>query len=270
MKSHSVKVAMKKKTLGFALGAGGSRGVAHIGFLQAMEEEGLKPDYISGCSMGAIVGAAYANGLTTEYIHDIVKKLRLLDLIAPTGRRGGLFETRKIKKLLQKHMGDVEFSALKIPFSCVSVDLNSQRLIEFKEGSVIDGMIASSCIPGVFRPYHLNDMRLIDGCVLERVPAKQVKEMGADVVVCVDVLGRLSTAEECSSTISVLLEMYDLVDNARTVMRRKENEKIIDFWLEPDLGEMNQYSLRQVEFAYEKGYELGKKYAPQIKAALKK
>lgn len=259
---------MAKKALGFALGAGGSRGVAHIGFLQAMEEAGIKPDYISGCSMGSVVGAAYAQGISLSYMYEAVKNLRMLDLIVPTGRRGGLFDTKKIRKLLVKHIGEVQFSDLKIPFSCVAVDLNTQSLIEFKEGSVIDGVVSSSCIPGAFRPVYLNGMRLVDGCVLERVPSRQVKNMGADVVVSVDVLGQLGTAQECSSTLGVLLEIFDLMDNARTSRLHKENKDIIDFWLEPDLGDMSQYSLKQVVFAYEKGYQIGKEYAPKIKAAL--
>ena len=263
-------MTVKKKTLGFALGAGGSRGVAHIGFLQAMDEAGIVPDYIVGCSMGSVVGAAYACGLTPAYIYDIVKQLRLFNLLAASGKKGGLFDTRKMKKLLKKHLGDTTFEQTKIPFHCISVDLNSQKLIEFEKGPLVDGVVASSCIPGVFIPLHLNGMRLVDGCVLERVPASQVKEMGADVVVCVDVLGQLSTSEGCGSTIAVLLELFDVMDNARTAFRRKENEKNIDFWIEPDLGEMSQYSLKQIEMAYQKGYEIGKEYAPKIKAAIDK
>lgn len=258
----------RKKTLGFALGAGGSRGVAHIGFLQAMDEAGIAPDYIVGCSMGSVVGAAYACGLSPAYAYDAVKRLRLFSLLAASGKKGGLFDTRKMKKVLYKHLGDTEFGQTKIPFKCVAVDLNSQKLIEFDDGPLVDGVTASSCIPGVFIPLHLNGMRLVDGCVLERVPARQVKEMGADVVVCVDVLGQLSTKEECGSTIAVLLEIFDLVDNARTAWRKGENQSLIDFWVQPDLGNMSQYSLKQIETAYQKGYEIGKEYAPKIKAAL--
>ena len=257
-----------KRTLGFALGAGGSRGVAHIGFLQAMDEAGIVPDYIVGCSMGSVVGAAYACGLSPAYAYEAVKQLRLRDLIAASSKKGGLFDTRKMKKVLHKHLGDVHFGQTKIPFHCVAVDLNSQKLIEFEKGPLVDGVVASSCIPGVFIPLNLDNMRLVDGCVLERVPASQVKKMGADVVVCVDVLGRLSTKEECGSTIAVLLELFDVMDNARTALRQKENEKNIDFWIEPDLGEMSQYSLKQIEMAYQKGYEIGKEYAPKIKAAI--
>ena len=258
----------KKKTLGFALGAGGSRGVAHIGFLQAMEEEGIKPDFISGSSMGSVVGAAYAAGMSLDEMQKAVYKLRLLDLIAPTGKRGGLFDTRKVKKLLIKYLGDIEFSDLKIPFSCVAVDMLTQSVVEFSEGKLVEAVVASSCIPAIFTPLEKDGMRLIDGGILQRVPFSQVKNMGADVVVCVDVLGWRDCKEKCPTTLGVLLETIDLMDNYRTKIKRESNADIIDFWLEPDLGNMNQYALRQVQFARERGYQMGKEYAEKIKKAI--
>lgn len=259
---------MTRKTLGFALGAGGSRGVAHVGFLRAMEEEGIKPDYISGCSMGSIVGAAYAAGVPLEEIENALLKLRLRSLIALTGKRGGLCDTRKIRKLLLKYIGDIEFSDLKIPFCCIAADMISQSIVTLSEGKVIDAAIASSSIPAVFRPMQKEGMRLIDGGILERVPYKRVKEMGADVVVAVDVLGWRETKKECPGTIGILLESLDIMDNHRTKHARLQDENTIDFWLEPDLGDMSQYSLKRMDFALEKGYELGKKYADEIKAKL--
>ncbi|MBQ8684565.1 MAG: patatin-like phospholipase family protein [Clostridia bacterium] len=260
---------MSKKKLGFALGAGGSRGVAHIGFLQAMEEAEIRPDYITGCSMGSVVGAAYASGMSVVDMKKAVYKLRLLDLIVPTGRRGGLFETRKVRKLLEKYIGDIQFSDMKIPFRCIAVDMITQKVVEFSEGKVLDGVIASSSIPSIFCPMEKDGMRLIDGGILERVPYPQVKDMGADVVVAVDVLGNLSTKEKCPSTLGVLLETIDIMDNYRTKIRREANADLYDFWIEPNLGNMNQYVLKNVKEACEKGYEIGKEYAPKIKKALK-
>lgn len=258
-----------KKKLGFALGSGGSRGVAHIGFLRAMEESGIKPDYIVGCSMGSVVGAAYASGFSVDKMEEAVKKLRLLDLIAPTGRRGGLFDTKKVRKLLERYIGDIDFADLKIPFHCVAVDMITQRVVEFSQGNVLDAVIASSSIPSVFCPMEKDGMRLIDGGILERVPFMQVKDMGADVVVAVDVLGQRSTKEKCPTTLGVLLEAIDIADNARTRIRKQTYQDQIDFWLEPELGDMSQYVVKNLGFAAEKGYEIGKKYAKEIKAKLK-
>ncbi len=260
----------KKKTLGFALGAGGSRGIAHIGFLAAMEEAGIKPDFIAGCSMGSVVGAAYASGMSIEAMRHAAFKLRLFDVIAPTTGRGGLFDTRKIRKLLTLYIGDKEFTDLKIPFRCVAVDMLTQTVKEFKDGKVVDGVVASSCIPSVFRPIETDGMRLIDGGILERVPYKRVKDMGADVVVAVDVLGWRECKEKCPSTLGILLETIDIMDNYRTKNQREKNKKSYDFWLEPALEDMSQYSFKQFEFAYQKGYEIGKEYAPKIQAKLEK
>ena len=112
-------------------------------------------------------------------------------------------------------------------------------------------------------------MRLIDGCVLERVPVKRVKDMGADVVVAVDVLGQMDCSENCPRLLGVMFEVFDLMDNHRTRRYREDHADIIDFWLESDLGDMSQYELKQVRMAYEKGYELGLQYAPAIQKALK-
>lgn len=259
-----------KKTLGLALGSGGSRGVAHIGFLRALEEVGVKPDFITGTSMGAVVGAAYASGLTTEEMKQAVFSLRLLDLLTFTGKRGGVSGTKKMRELLIKYIGDITFKDLKIPFRCYAVDMISQQLIEFSSGSVVDAVVASASIPVVFHPLEKDGMRLIDGGVLERVPVSQVKQMGADVVVGVDVLGRRDASEDAPNVLKMLIETIDIMDNHRTARRKQDFEDIIDFWLEPELGNMSQYDLKQIRFAYEKGYELGQKNANEIRKALKR
>lgn len=257
------------KKLGIALGAGGSRGVAHVGFLQALEEEGIKPDYITGSSMGAIVGAAYATGMPIEEIKEIVLNLRVRKLIAPTLKRGGFLSFRKARKILQKYLGDISFEDLKIPFRCVAVEINCGHVVELSKGKLLDGVIASATIPGAFHPIEKDGMRLVDGGVLERVPACRVREMGADVVVAVDVLGWRRMPPKKTGVVKVLLGTFDIMDNYRTQTYREENRDKIDFWLEPELGNMSQYSMKQIAFAYEQGYKLGKENAAAIKKALK-
>ncbi|MBQ8394947.1 MAG: patatin-like phospholipase family protein [Clostridia bacterium] len=256
------------KKLGLALGAGGSRGVAHIGFLKALDEEGIRPDFISGSSMGSIVGAAYAAGVPIARMKEAVVNLHALDFLGLAGKRGGLFGTKKMRALLQRYIGDLQFSDLRVPFRCVAVDMCSQQVVEFSEGSVLDAIVASSSIPSIFHPQERDGMRLIDGGILERVPAELVKKMGANVVVAVDVIGQKPCKEECPNMIGMLMETMDIMDNYRTRARREENKKIIDMWLEPDMGTMSIYDLKKIEFAYEKGYETGKENVAQIKKLL--
>ena len=256
------------KKLGLALGAGGSRGVAHIGFLKALEEANIQVDYIVGCSMGSVVGGAYAAGVSVDAMREAVCKLRLLDLIGPAKQKGGVFGNAKMRSQIVKYIGDITFADLKIPFHCVAVDMVKQEVIEFSKGSLADAIVASSSIPSVFHPVIQDEKRLIDGGVLERVPAMRVKKMGADVVVAVDVLGWRTAREKVPGPIGVSLETFDIMDNHRTKAYHEKHKKQIDFWLEPDLGDMSQYSMKQIKEAYEKGYELGKANVAAIQKAL--
>ena len=256
------------KTLGLALGAGGSRGVAHIGFLQALEEVGVKPDYIVGSSMGAVVGGAYAAGIPLEVMKEAVFNLRLVDLITPSKQKGGVFGTNKVRTQITKYIGEITFDKLRLPFHCVAVDMVTQQVVEFSEGNVADAIVASASIPGIFHPLVQGDMRLIDGGVLERVPVGRVKAMGADVVVAVDVLGWRTASEKLPAMLGTLLETFDVMDNHRTLVYKENHKKEYNLWLEPDLGDMSQYYLKQIKEAYEKGYELGKANAKIIKKKL--
>lgn len=257
------------KSLGLALGSGGSRGIAHIGFLQALEDAEIYPDYISGCSMGSVVGAAYSSGLSPEDMRRAALALRFFDLLDITSRPGGVLDTRKMRKLLARYIGEKDFSELKIPFTCIAVDMLQQELVEFSSGSVLDAVVASSSIPTVFTPLEMDGMRLVDGGVLKRVPVEEVKRMGADVVIAVDVLGQKTCKERCPNPLVVLTEVIDIMDNTRTRAYKQRVRKKYDLWLEPELGNMSQYSFRGLRFAYEQGYEMGKKNIDKIRALLK-
>lgn len=250
-----------RKTLGLALGAGGARGVAHIGFLQALKEADIRPDFVTGCSMGAIVGGLFCAGVPTEQMRERALSLRLGDIasvnLSPF-RANGLMRTKKIRRILAELMGEKDFSELQIPFACVATDLEGGRTVLLKEGSVIDAVIASSSIPGVFTPARLGEYgMLVDGCILERVPTRELRSMGAETVVAVDVLGNLPAQREPSGTlINTVLRVIDVMDT-RSTQHKRLLRKDVDLWLEPKLGGMDQYRIKDLSFAYERGYELG-------------
>lgn len=231
-----------------------------------MEEAEIRPDFIAGCSMGAVVGAAYAAGMTPQEMKEAVCRLRPLDLVDITVRPGGLFDVRKMRKVLGKYLGDVTFDALKIPFCCVASDMVTQEAVTLGEGNVADAVTASSCIPAIFKPIQMGEMRLVDGGILERIPARQLKDMGADRVVAVDVLGNRRWGNKTSNAVRVLMEVVDILDTRIARYRRQENADVIDVWLEPELGDMSEYSFRHFEEAYESGYRLGREHAEEIAA----
>jgi len=259
------------KKLGFALGSGGSRGVAHIGFLKAMEEKGIKPDYIAGCSMGSVVGSCYALGMSPEKMHKIVTKLKfsdIFDLSINPFHNGALLATKKMRKLLEKHLKNHTFDQTVIPFKCVATDLVTGNTYAFGgEEKLVDGVCSSSSIPGVFKPMEYKDMVLVDGGVKCRVPIDQVKEMGADVVIAVDVLGSQKVMKKKFNVFSVMFRSFEIADCEITTLRKgKQNP---DLFLEPDLGDMVMYKFKDLEMAYQKGYELGMENADKIKELIK-
>lgn len=259
------------KKLGLALGAGGSRGVAHIGFLKAMEEKGIVPDYISGCSMGSVVGSCYALGMNADQMMKEINKLKFSDIfdlsLNPLGN-GALLRAKKMYKKLQTYLKDTTFNQLKTPFTCVATDLNSGTVKTFSgDTKVVDAVVASSSIPGIFRPIVIDNMTLVDGGVKCRVPIEQVKDMGADVVVAVDVLGKVKEVDRKFNMISVVFRVYDIMDGEVTCRRTDEHKP--DLYIEPDLGDMIQYKFKDMDKAFEIGYQTGIEYADKIKQLIK-
>lgn len=256
-----------RKKLGFALGAGGSRGVAHIGFLKAMEEEGVKPDYITGTSMGSIIGACYAKGYTSDFMFEEIKKLSIVDLmdisINPL-KNGALLRAKKMHKKLAEYIDDeVVFSQLNIPFRCVAVDLITGNPVIFKdEDKVCESIVASSTIPGIFKPVEKDERLLVDGGLKCRLPVNEVKEMGADVVVAVDVIGQLRPNYKKMNVFSLMFRSYDIMDDEIT--RRKLKERKPDLLITPDLGDMDLYRFKDITMAYHQGYNAGKENVDKI------
>ena len=261
------------RKLGLALGSGGSRGIAHVGFLQALEEANIRADFVTGCSMGSVVGACYCAGVPVSKMKEQALKLKLssiASLNAMPFHSNGLFRMQKARKLMAGLMGDKTFDELEIPFSCVATDLITGKIVELKEGNVLDAVIASSSIPGAFTPAEIGKYRLVDGGILERVPTNELKNMGADVIVAVDVLGDLMCKRMTGNLVDTLLRCIDIMDTRSTQRKRKSRMRNVDLWLEPDLGAMNQYRVnaKNMKFAYEKGYELGKANVEKIAALL--
>lgn len=260
------------KTLGLALGSGGGRGIAHIGILVALEEAGIKPDYISGCSIGAVVGGCYSAGISAHEIRDIALRLKTRDIvdIGPSlVSRMALLRSKKVEELLAEYLGDTLIEDMPVRFNCVATDLIAGRLHTFESGKATLAVQASCAIPGVFRPVELDDMLLVDGGCLCRVPVKAVKDMGADVVVAVDVLSNVSQPiEKVGNILSLMLRVFDLMDANQTDMRSQIEGDIADIVIKPVIDSVSQYAIKELDKTYEVGYNLGKKYVDKIRALI--
>jgi NTE family protein len=187
-----LKPSPDKPTIGLALGGGGARGLAHVGVLKALEREGIPFDFIAGTSMGGIIGAMYAAGMPVAELEEearhITRPRNMLRFIDLTNPRTGLISGKALHAyLVEKLGGDLSFDQMTIPFAVVAVDLITGREVHLSEGSVVDAVRATSAFPGVIDPVSIGPYRFTDGGILNNVPADVVREMGADIVIAVDV-----------------------------------------------------------------------------------
>jgi len=173
--------------LGLVLGSGSARGWAHIGVIRELAEAGYMPDIVCGCSVGAFVGAAYANGDLDKLEHWVrsltwQEVLKLLDV----SFNGGLIKGDKLIGFFERHFVDHKFSELPMPFACVATNLATGHEVWLRDGSVATAVHASIALPGLFSPIVLDGQLLVDGGLVNPVPVSLARALGADIVIAVD------------------------------------------------------------------------------------
>jgi len=177
--------------VGLALASGGARGSAHVGVLKVLEREGIKVSAIAGSSIGAMVGGAYAAGVSVKRIEeewlntDLPKVVRSF---LPTFPRAGLSSGGELRKYLHSVLGDVHIEALEIPFAAVATDIDTGEAVVLREGPLVDALRASTAIPGIFYPVRWGKRVLVDGGLVEPLPVRISRELGAEVVIGVDIV----------------------------------------------------------------------------------
>jgi len=177
--------------IGLALSGGGARGLAHIGVLSVLEREKIPVDYLSGTSMGGLIAAGYAAGLSPEQMEQEALRMgslrRVLALADPSLPRSGLLEGKKVQEYLVEQIGHCTFDDLRIPLTLVAVDLNAGKEVHLHQGRVADAVRATVALPGVFKPVERDGQMLVDGGVLNHLPSDVARQMGANIVIAVDV-----------------------------------------------------------------------------------
>ncbi len=184
-----MKLFGSRPTIGLALGSGGAKGLAHIGVIKVLERENIPIDYIAGTSIGALVGAAYASMKDIHKLEQLALQLnwpQLLPIFLEPSIRHGLLRGQRISTLIQKYV-DEDFSGLKIPFTAVATDLVGGKTVTFSKGNLVDAVRASISIPILFKPVLKDGMILVDGGTSMPVPVQVVRDMGADIVIAVNV-----------------------------------------------------------------------------------
>ncbi len=188
-------------TIGLALGGGAARGWAHIGVIRALQEAGIRPSYVAGCSMGSLVGAAYACGALDELeakARALTPRtvLAYLDPVVPVR---GLLGGEGINKLFSELLGERETGTLPLPFCAVATDLATGKAEILSGGKLADAVRASCAVPGIFTPCERDGRFLVDGGLVNPVPVDVVRNMGADYVIAVDLNHDIVDCPWCAS-----------------------------------------------------------------------
>ena len=175
-----------KKTFALALGGGGARGFAHVGILEVLEEHGIEVDYISGTSMGSVMGAMYALGMPLSRIKEIAmhfQKINFSPMDYATPFHESLLSGDFIEEGLSQVFEDAKFEDCRIPFSTLAVDLETGKEVIFNKGLIREALRAAVSIPIIFPPHFYQDRYLVDGAVLNNVPLSLLVDKKADVMV---------------------------------------------------------------------------------------
>lgn len=273
--------AEEKVKVGVVLSGGGAKGMAHIGALKVIEEAGVEVDYIGGTSMGAIVGALYAAGYSAVELDSIFRSIDFTNLIrdnlprdaktfyekedseryaitlpfnnfkvsVPPAYSGGQNIYNELVRLLY-HVRDAKnFSELPIPFLCIATNAETGEEVLLNEGYLPEAVMASGALPSLFEPTSIDDRILIDGGVVNNYPIDEVREMGADIIIGVDVQHGLSDREELLSATEILLQ----INNFRTVKDMGEKSERTDIYIKPEMGNYSVIDFNQRENIIDEG-----------------
>ena len=177
--------APETPTVGLALGGGFARGLAHVGILKVLEEEGSPVNFIAGTSVGSVIGAAYCSGISARELEEMAALVRFKDFARWTLSRYGIASNDRMARFLNKMLRCRTFEDLKIPLAVAATDFTSGEPVVFRSGPLVDAVRASCAYPGMFLPVNINGRLLVDGMLAHSVPTVPLREMGAQRVIAV-------------------------------------------------------------------------------------
>ena len=273
--------------VGLVLSGGGAKGLAHIGALKVIEESGIQIDYIGGTSMGAIIGALYASGYSATQLDSIFnntdfesvlqddlprtaktfyekKNSERYAIVLPFNKfkisiPQAISKGQNVYNMLSRllfHVSDIEdFNDLPIPFFCIATNVETGEAVVFNSGHLVNSISASGAFPSLFNPIEINGKLLLDGGVVNNYPIEQLRDMGADIVIGVDVQDELQNRDALRSATSILLQ----INNYNTVNDMKLKAGETDIYIKPDITNYTVVSFSEVDSIIKRGYEAGLK-----------
>jgi NTE family protein len=250
--------------IGLALSGGAARGIAHVGVLRALEENSIPIHAIAGASAGALVGGCYAAGLTIEQLENLVRKFRWRQTGRISFSRLGLQSNARMETFLRANLPTTRFEELRIPFAAMVTDLRTGTVVVMRDtGDLAFAIRASTCIPGLYVPVRDADGRqLVDGGLVANLPIRHTRQLGADIVIGVDLGAEGATFFDKPRTIlGVLARTFVAVERVVNHQEREEADLIIV----PKIGHIRWDQTRRAQELLDAGHEAGLESIDRIK-----
>ena len=270
----------KRPKIGLVLSGGGAKGFAHIGVLKVLEEAGVKIDYIGGTSMGAVIGGLYATGYNASQIDSIFKATNFNELIndfiprssknfyerrndelyalilpfnkmkigIPEALSKGMYNYNLLSTITRNVRHIRDFNQLPIPFLCIGTNIETGEEVLLNKGNLAQAMIASSAFPSLFSPVEIDGKILVDGGVVNNYPIEEVRKLGADIIIGVDVQNDLYDRTQLRDATKILVQ----ITNLQSIERMRKNVTNTDIYIKPDV---TQYGV----ISFDKGNEIIRK-----------
>jgi NTE family protein len=276
-------IQKNRPKIGLVLSGGGAKGFAHIGVLKVLEKAGVKVDFIGGTSMGAVVGGLYASGYSATQIDSIFYNTNFDELLQdyiprssksfyekknnemyaislpfhkfkigiPIALSKGMYNYSLLTKLTHKVRHVRDFNQLPIPFICIATDIEKGEEVVLNSGYLAQAMLASSAFPSLFHPVEIDGKLLIDGGVINNYPVEELRKMGADIIIGVDVQDNLKDRNSLNDATRILVQ----ITNLDMIKKMEEKIKITDIYIKPDVSEFGVISFNQGRDIIKKGEE---------------
>lgn len=247
-----------KPKVGIAFGGGGIRGMAHLGFMEELEKTGIVADMVAGSSIGSCMAALYAGGFSGTYIIRLLDKMDLKLVMPFKPSAQGLIDGKNYETFVRVLTNDGNIEDSPIPLRIVATDLQNGKKHVFSEGNIARAVHCSSAIPTAFKPVEYLDTLFVDGCLMDNVPCKTLKEMGADIVIGIDLDPPKSTKTD--NVVNVIQRTVDVLG------QRHNSGAYADVLLSPFDEYISALSLAKADFCLERGRNEAKSKIPEFEA----
>lgn len=259
--SPEVLTGTARPKIGLALGGGFARGLAHIGVLKVLEDEGIPIDFIAGTSVGSVIGASYASGVSAKELGEIASLVRFKDFSRWTVSRFGLFSNDKMADFLNKVLRCKTFEELRIPLAIAATDILTGEPAVFTKGNLVDPVRASCAYPGMFLPVNINGRLLVDGLLAHAVPAVPVRDLGAERVVSVYLAARWVKPRGPRHVFDIIGQCFSIAQDKMTGPWKAVSDVVV----EPDIGDFGYDDFARANELVEAGEVAARTALPAIR-----